>query len=211
MELEIVQLALGMTMTNAYLAAEAASKQAVVIDPGFEGQRILEEAEKRGWKIEAIWLTHAHFDHLGAAGEVAAGLPVEPPVALHPGDEWLWKMDGGAALFGMDRIDPGPEPSIWLAHGQMLTLGEIEFEVRHAPGHTPGHVMFYCPSEAVLFCGDVIFQGSIGRTDLPRGNYAELLKSIHEQVLDLPDETRLLNGHGQQTTVGRERAYNPFL
>ncbi|MGD2028269.1 MAG: MBL fold metallo-hydrolase [Anaerolineales bacterium] len=211
MELEIVQLPLGMTMTNAYLAAEASSKRAVVIDPGFEGQRILEEADKREWKIEAIWLTHAHFDHLGAAGEVAAGLPAEPPVALHPEDEWLWKMDGGAALFGMGGIDPGPEPRIWLTHGQMLTLGEIKFEVRHAPGHTPGHVMFYCPSEAVLFCGDVIFQSSIGRTDLPRGSYAELLKSIHEQVLDLPDETRLLNGHGPQTTVGRERTFNPFL
>ncbi len=211
MDLEIVQLALGMTMTNAYLAAEASSKRAVVIDPGFEGERILAEAEKRSWQIEAIWLTHAHFDHLGAAGTVAAGLPVEPPVALHPEDEWLWQVQGGASLFGVGGVNPGPEPSIWLSHGDKLSLGEIEFEVRHAPGHTPGHVMFYCPSASVLFCGDVIFQGSIGRTDLPRGSYNELIKSIQEQVLDLPDETRLLNGHGPQTTVGRERAYNPFL
>jgi hydroxyacylglutathione hydrolase len=92
-----------------------------------------------------------------------------------------------------------------------LNLGKTEFKVLHAPGHTPGHVMFYCPSESVLFCGDVIFQSSIGRTDLPRGSYAVLLESIREQVMTLPDETRLLNGHGPETTVGRERVYNPFL
>lgn len=113
-------------------------------------------------------------------------------------------------FFGM-RIDPGPEPTIDLQHGQTLHLGKFEFSVRHAPGHTRGHVVFYCASERVLFCGDVIFQGSIGRTDLPGGDYETLMRSIQREVLTLPDDTRLLTGHGPQTKVGIERSYNPFL
>ena len=113
-------------------------------------------------------------------------------------------------LFGL-KIDPGPEPTIDLEHGQILHLGRYRFEVRHAPGHTPGHVMFYCAEQKVLFCGDVIFQGSIGRTDLPGGDYQTLMNSIRTQVLSLPEDTRLLTGHGPETTVGLERRYNPFL
>jgi glyoxylase-like metal-dependent hydrolase (beta-lactamase superfamily II) len=211
MSLEIVNLALGMTMTNAYLVCETESNQAVVIDPGWDGNRIVEEAENRGWEITQIWLTHAHFDHLGGTGEVANAFNPVLPVALHPEDKWLWEMGGGASFFGLGGIDPGPEPKIALTHGDTLKLGEIEFEVRHAPGHTPGHVMFYCEQEAVLFCGDVIFRTSIGRTDLPKGDYQTLLTSIREQVFTLPDDTLLLNGHGPETTVGFEKAYNPFL
>jgi hydroxyacylglutathione hydrolase len=109
------------------------------------------------------------------------------------------------------RIDPGPEPTIDLQHGQVLRLGRYQLEVRHAPGHTAGHAMFYCAEAGVLFCGDVIFQEGIGRTDLPGGDLQTLLKSIHEQVLSLPDEVRLLSGHGEETSVGHERRYNPFL
>jgi glyoxylase-like metal-dependent hydrolase (beta-lactamase superfamily II) len=211
MGLEIVSLALGMTMTNTYLVCENESKKAVVIDPGWDGTRLVEEANQRGWDITQIWLTHAHFDHLGGAGEVAKAYEPVLPVALHPEDKWLWEMQGGASLFGIDGIDPGPEPSIALAHGNTLKLGNVEFEVRHAPGHTPGHVMFYCEQESVMFCGDVIFRTSIGRTDLPRGDFETLLTSIREQVFTLPEDTRLLNGHGPETTVGFEKDYNPFL
>ena len=211
MTLKIHQFPLGMTMTNAYLVIETESTKAVVIDPGFEGELLLSEIKQEGCQLEAIWLTHAHFDHIGGTGALAAGFPEPPPVALHAEDLPLWKMKGGAPLFGVQGVDTGPKPSIDLVDGQILTLGSTEFEVRHAPGHTPGHVMFYCASDGVLFCGDVIFQGSIGRTDLPRGSYQTLIDSIQRQVLTLPDETRLLNGHGPETTVGRERAYNPFL
>lgn len=211
MGLEIINLALGATMTNTYLACDSESKQAVVIDPGWNGQRIVREAEQRDWDITQIWLTHAHFDHLGGAGEVARAVDPPPAVALHPEDKWLWEMQGGAPLFGLDGIDPGPEPEIELADGEFLSVGRFNFEVRHAPGHTPGHVMYYCKEEAVMFCGDVIFRSSIGRTDLPRGNYETLLNSIRKQVFTLPDETRLLNGHGPETTVGFEKIYNPFL
>jgi len=117
---------------------------------------------------------------------------------------------GGAAFFGM-HIDPAPQPTIHLSHGQKLYLGKQEFEVRHCPGHTPGQVVFYCKSEKLLFCGDVIFWGGIGRTDLPGGDYDTLIRSISTQILTLPNETRLLSGHGGETKVGVERAENPFL
>lgn len=208
--LEIVQFVLGPASTNSYLVADPHSNAAVVIDPAWEGELIAEEARQRGWRIGNIWLTHAHFDHLGGAAGVADSVNPPAPVALHPEDYWLWRNEGGAPLFGL-RIDPGPEPTIELQHGQLLQLGDNEFEVRYAPGHTRGHVIFYCSAEKICFCGDVIFNGSIGRTDLPGGDYQTLIDSIRTQVLTLPDDTRLLNGHGPETTVGQERRYNPFL
>lgn len=210
MMLTIVPMVLGPVQTNAYLLAEASTGEAVVIDPAWDGDLLLGEASRRGWRIGSIWLTHAHFDHFGGAAAVADGTNPPPPVALHPQDYNLWRMQGGAPFFGM-RIDPGPEPTIDLVHGQTLHLGSNLLEVRHAPGHTPGHVVFYCPSVAVCFCGDVIFQGSIGRTDLPGGDFDTLMSSIQTQILSLPDETRLLSGHGLETTVGIERRQNPFL
>jgi glyoxylase-like metal-dependent hydrolase (beta-lactamase superfamily II) len=208
--LNILTLVLGPVETNSYLVANEKTKEAVVIDPAWSGELILAEARKRGWHIGSLWLTHAHFDHLGGAGVVADGLNPPPPVALHPDDQVLWRMQGGAQFFGM-QIDPGPEPTIELYHGQTLHLGETELEVRHTPGHTRGSVIFSCPSEKIAFVGDLIFQGGIGRTDLPGGNYEQLIKSIRTQVLTLPDETRLLSGHGPETTVGIERLFNPFL
>ena len=208
--LSIVTFVLGPVQTNAYLVADDSTGEAAVIDPAAEGNLILEEAVRRDWRIANIWLTHAHFDHLAGAAAIADGCNPAPPVAMHPDDYWLWRNEGGAPFFGM-RIDPGPEPTIDLKHGQILHLGDLELEVRHTPGHSPGHVVFYCASERVVFCGDVIFQGSIGRTDLPGGDYQTLLNSIHTQILSLPDETRLLSGNGLATTVGQERIYNPFL
>ena len=208
--LEIVTFTLGPVMTNAYLLADPQTGEAVVIDPADEGEIVVAEAEQRNWRIGSIWLTHAHFDHLAGTGGVADNTNPPPPVALHPEDYTLWRMQGGAPLFGM-RIDPGPEPTVDLQHGQILHLGDNVFEVRHTPGHTRGHVVFYCAVQKVVFCGDVIFNNSIGRTDLPGGDYATLIHSIREHILTLPDDTRLLSGHGPETTVGVERATNPFL
>jgi len=208
--IEIAAFMLGPVETNVYLVADAQTAEAVVIDPAWDGEMIAREAERRGWRITAIWLTHAHFDHLAGAGGIAKSVHPSPPVALHPGDLPLWKAQGGAPLFGM-QIDPGPEPSVKLSHGQVLHVGGNAFQVRLAPGHTPGHVLYYCAAQKLVFCGDVIFAGSIGRTDLPGGSYGTLIQSIHTQILSLPDETRLLPGHGVETTVGEERVANPFL
>jgi glyoxylase-like metal-dependent hydrolase (beta-lactamase superfamily II) len=208
--LSIVKLTLGPVQTNTYLIANEKTREAVVIDPAWDGEVILAEARQRGWHIGSLWLTHAHFDHLGGTAAVADGINPPPPVAMHPDDQGLWRMQGGAAHFGM-RIDPGPEPTIELAHGQILYLGEIEMEVRHTPGHTRGGVIFYCSSEKVAFVGDLIFQGSVGRTDLPGGDYDTLIESIRSQVLNLADDTRLLPGHGPESTVGIERLFNPFI
>ncbi|GAB4577845.1 MAG: MBL fold metallo-hydrolase [Anaerolineales bacterium] len=208
--LEILKFTLGPAATNAYLLAHPDTKEAISIDPAWDGHVILHAAHARGWRITNIWLTHGHFDHLGGAAAVADGSHPPPPVSLHPDDYWWWRNEGGAAFFGL-RIDPGPEPTIDFQHGMKLYLSQYEIEVRHAPGHTKGHVMFYLPSEKLCFCGDVIFQGSIGRTDLPGGDFDTLIASIRAQVLTLPDETRLLPGHGPETTVGQERLYNPFL
>ncbi len=208
--LEIVLFTLGPVQTNAYLVADAGTKEAAVIDPAWDGHIILEAAQKRGWRIGHLWYTHAHFDHIGGAGAIADALNPLPLVALHSNDHVLWRAGGGGAFFGFD-IDPGPEPTIDLHQGQILRLGSVEFEVRFTPGHTPGHCILYVPSSHVCFCGDVIFAGSVGRTDLPGGSWEQLENSIRTKVYTLPDETRLLSGHGPETTVGEEKKSNPFV
>jgi hydroxyacylglutathione hydrolase len=208
--LEIIPLVLGPIATNAYLVGDLKSQSAVVIDPAWDGELIVEEANRRNWHIEQLWLTHAHFDHIGGIAGVVKGVQPSPKIALHPADFPLFSAQGGAAMFGM-RIGAIPEPSVRLKHGMILTLGDYTFEVRHCPGHTPGHVVFYCAAQKILFCGDVVFWGSIGRTDLPGGDYDTLIRSIQTQILILPHETRLLSGHGGETSVGVERRDNPFL
>ena len=208
--LEIVTFVLGPVETNAYLIADTETGQAAAIDPAWDGETMVEAAQQRDWKITQVWVTHAHFDHMAGAAAIVDALNPKPAVALHPADRTLWQMQGGAPMFGMS-IGPGPEITVWLSPGQMLQLGSYTFEVRHAPGHTPGHVVFYCAAQEVVFCGDVVFWGSIGRTDLPGGDYNTLIHSIQTQILSLPDETLLLSGHGPETTVGVERRENPFL
>lgn len=208
--LEILPFTLGPVQTNAYLVADSDSAEAAVIDPAWDGALILHAAQERGWRIAHLWYTHAHFDHIGGAGAIADALNPLPLVALHPNDHVLWRASGGAPLFGF-RIDPGPEPTIDLFQGQKLKLGQVEFEVRFTPGHTTGHCIFYVAAAAVCFCGDLIFQNSVGRADLPGGDWETLVNSIRTQVFSLPDETRLLSGHGPETTVGQERRFNPFV
>jgi glyoxylase-like metal-dependent hydrolase (beta-lactamase superfamily II) len=208
--LEIVNFTLGPAQTNAYLVADSDSAEAAVIDPAWDGDIILAEARRRAWRIAHLWYTHAHFDHIGGAGAIADALNPLPLVALHPADHVLWRAEGGAPLFGF-KIDPGPEPTIDLHQGQILQLGKTSFEVRFTPGHTLGHCILYVPEVGVCFCGDLIFRDSVGRTDLPGGDWETLLESIRTQVFSLPDDTRLLCGHGPETTVGREKHSNPFL
>ncbi len=209
--LTIVSFVLGPVSTNTYLVADTESGHAAVIDSAWDGGVIVAEAKRRKWNLDGIWLTHAHFDHFGGAAEVANAAPQPLPVALHPADMPLWRVQGGAAMFGFQEFDPGPEPSIELEDGMHLQLGKRTFEVRHTPGHSRGHVIFLDRQDGVVFCGDLIFQGSVGRTDLPGGSGQMLLESIHREILTLPDEVRLYSGHGPVTTVAAERATNPFL
>jgi hydroxyacylglutathione hydrolase len=194
---------------NAYIAWRTGSSTAVCIDPGNSVaamQRLLDEEQLT---VEAILLTHAHLDHV--EGVAALAQATGAPIHLHPADRPLYDHVAQQALqFGM-RVAVPPPPDHALQHGQSLEVGGVAYDVRHVPGHSPGHVLLHVADSGVAFVGDVVFQGSIGRTDLPGGDYAELIGSIREHVLTLPDETQLLPGHGPATTVGHERATNPFL
>lgn len=198
-------------MTNAYLVGEPGGEVAAVIDPAWDGEALLAAAKERGWRISQIWLTHAHFDHIGGAAALFehAGTPIA--VALHPLGHPLWQVKGGAAAFGFEDFDPGPEPTIDFQDGMVLRLGSLRFTVHHTPGHTPGHVILSEAQSGAVFCGDLIFQGSVGRVDLPGGDGPTLIQSIKDHILSLTDDTPLFPGHGPATTVGRERETNPFL
>jgi glyoxylase-like metal-dependent hydrolase (beta-lactamase superfamily II) len=208
--LEIILFTVGPVSTNAYLVADPDTKEAAVIDPAWDGHVILKAAQDRGWRIGHLWYTHAHFDHIGGAAAIADSLNPLPLVALHPDDHVLWRAGGGGSVFGFN-IDPGPEPTIDLHHGQILKLGSNEFEVRHTPGHTKGLCVFYVANEKACFCGDLIFNRSVGRIDLPGGDWMTLENSIRMQIFTLPNETRLLSGHGLETTVSDEKKFNPFV
>jgi hydroxyacylglutathione hydrolase len=201
---------IGPLHNNTYLLADEDSGAAAVIDPSFRCQPVIHAALEHGWQITQIWLTHAHFDHIGGIAEIVRSVNPAPPVGLHPGDDDLWERRGNSSDFNLD-FDPGPRPVIKFYHGQKLKLGKSELEVRHTPGHTRGHVIFYAAREKLLFCGDLIFNGSVGRTDLPGGDEFSLLHSIRTQVLTLPPDTLLLPGHGPSSTVGKEKDTNPFL
>ena len=206
----IVPIILGPVATNTYLIADSDTCEAAVIDPAWEGHLIAAEAIQRNWRISQIWITHAHFDHIGGIGDLACELGSAPVIALHPDDRLLWDAQGDALLFGFS-LPASPVPTLNLVHGMILQLGSLQFEVRHAPGHTPGLCVFYCSKAGVCFCGDLIFKHSVGRTDLPGGDWETLVTNIRSQIFTLPDETRLLSGHGPETTVGQEKRTNPFV
>jgi len=212
-DIEIIRLTLGPLPNNVYLLGDHASGAAVVIDPSFDPGAVLEKANALGWKLSGVWLTHAHFDHIAGAGEVASAFEPSLPVGLHPQDLPWYRQDGGASQFGMN-IPALPEITTNFKDGMLLGLTDDltpVAKVLHAPGHSPGHAMFYVESLGALLCGDVIFREGIGRTDLQGGDHETLLTSIRKQVFSLPDETRLLPGHGSDSTVGYEKTHNPFL
>ncbi len=209
MPVEIHTYTLGPLENNTYLLVDSATRQAAIIDPSFDVQRLLPILQENGWQLAQVWLTHAHFDHIAGVKLLCAAFP-GLPVALHPADLDLWRNGGGAPIFGI-QMDTGPEPSLPLAHAQMLALGESQVEVRHTPGHTRGHVVFYCAAAQTLFSGDLLFKHSVGRTDLPGGDENQLLQSIYTQVLTLPVETRLLSGHGPASTLQAEVEENPYI
>ena len=212
--LQITKQVLGPVATNTYIVADPETNQAVVIDPAWDGDKLGEDIKKAGWKIQAIWLTHAHFDHFGGLADLLTTLDLEKQegfyVGMHPKEIPLWKVKGGAIMFGV-RVKSAPKPGHQFQEGEKLSVGHYTFEVHHTPGHSPGHVIFHCPEEKVLFSGDVIFNQGIGRSDLLGGSYQTLIESIRQWVLPLPEETTIYSGHGPETTVGFEKENNPFL
>ena len=206
-DLIVVSLPNGQFVENCYLVADRKSGRAAMIDPGEEPGLFLSELDRHGWQLEAVWLTHAHVDHIIGVQAVKAATGV--PVLLHPADRPLYDaLPRQGEWMGL-RIDAPPPPDAALADGQRLQLGSHTFLVRHTPGHSPGSVSFL--TNGHVFGGDVLFSGSIGRTDLPGGDYATLLNSIQAVFLSLPDATVVHSGHGPDTTVGVERETNPFL
>jgi glyoxylase-like metal-dependent hydrolase (beta-lactamase superfamily II) len=201
---------LGPLENNTYVLADPVSREAAVIDPSFEPEAMLADLKRLGLNLIMVLLTHAHFDHITGTAEIVRSCGSAIRIGLHPSDLTLYREGGNAADFGLP-FEIGPDPRILLAAGQILKIGGVELEVRHTPGHTQGHVVFYCPSVATVFCGDLIFAGSVGRTDLPGGNHAQLIASIRRDILTLPPQTQLLPGHGFPTTVAEESASNPFL
>ena len=188
----------------------AATKKAAVIDPGGEVARIQEAVAHHGLTVDRIWITHGHLDHAGGAAELqeATGVAIEGP---HPDDAfWIDQIESSAGRWGMTGAR-GFTPDRWLADGDAVSLGETEFEVYHCPGHTPGHVIFHHRQARFAQVGDVLFQNSIGRTDFPRGDHADLIRSITTRLWPLGDDVRFVPGHGPTSTFGQERRTNPFV
>lgn len=209
--LVVEAIAVGPIGTNAYLVGDPATRDAVLIDPGAEAARLVARLRGGDWRLREIWLTHAHFDHVGAVDGVVAAFGALP-VRLHPADRPLY---AGAAVharsFAGLVVDQPRTPTLDLAHGDELRAGSIGAAVRHLPGHAPGHVVFLLRGSRAVIAGDTLFQGGIGRTDLPQGDHALLVAGIRRELLALPADTVVWPGHGPATTVGREAAANPFL
>jgi hydroxyacylglutathione hydrolase len=207
--LRVRTLPLGSLETNCYLVVDDASGEAVIVDPGADAERVRAALAAAGARASAIWLTHAHFDHVGAIADL---LEVDPlPVLLHPDDRRLYDhATTQAAAYGLTVRSP-EAPTSPLAHGQTLSVGTHAARCLHTPGHAPGHVAFWFEDAGVVFAGDALFQGSIGRTDIAFADHDTLLRSIREQLLTLPDDTVVYPGHGPATTICAERRRNPFL
>jgi hydroxyacylglutathione hydrolase len=204
--LNVETFTVGAFQENCYLIVDDRSRKAVIVDPGGEGERLVEAVESCGAELEAIWITHAHVDHVGAIASIKRKWDV--PVYLHPADRRLYEAASRQAeVYGVPFEEP-PPPDREFSDGQQLELGDAQFTVMHAPGHAPGHVVIH--GQGMAMVGDCLFAGSIGRTDLPFSNPPQLAESLRK-IADLPPETVVYPGHGMETTIAEERRSNPFL
>ena len=184
--------------------------KAAVIDPGGDLERILAEVQRLNLKLEQIWLTHAHIDHAGGTAELARRLHL-PIIGPHRADQfWIDGLPQQSKMFGFPHSDTF-QPDRWLEDGDTVRIGNSSLTVRHCPGHTPGHVVFHCAEAQRAFVGDVLFAGSVGRTDFPQGDAATLVASITKRLWPMGDDTVFIAGHGPESTFGRERRSNPYV
>lgn len=203
--MKVKGLVVGELGVNTYIISKGG--EGMVIDPGAEGERIMAVVEEMGLKIRYIVNTHGHFDHTGANGLVKERTGAI--LAIHREDkELLERVPYQASMFGLSA-PPSPGPDLLLEDGDLLSIGDLDIRIIHTPGHTRGSVSLLV--DGVLFTGDTLFAGSVGRTDLPGGSYEELIKSIRERIMPLPEDTLIYPGHGPSTTLRQEKAFNPFL
>lgn len=207
--MEVEQLPLGPLGTNCYILE--LNKKALLVDPGAEADKLIRMIERREIRPIAILLTHAHFDHIGAVDEVRDHYDI--PVYLHEKEkEWLGNPElNGSTFFSMATPPIRAKEADHFINLGNMNIGDFNFEARHTPGHSPGSVSFVFEEHGFVIAGDTLFQGGIGRTDLPGGDYSTLIQSINEQIISLPDDTKVCPGHGGMTTVKNEKATNPLL
>ena len=203
-------LTVGPVACNCSIVACEETGKAAIIDPGGNPERILALVKDMGVAVELLLHTHAHFDHILATGEVAEATGAS--ILLHQDDRALYEnLPGQGLLFGFYALRP-PSPTQWLVGGESLAIGNLSALVLHTPGHTPGSVGYYLGGDqGVLFAGDTLFAESVGRTDLPGGSFSDLEVSIRTKLYVLPEKTRVISGHGPETTIGYEREHNPFV
>lgn len=211
--MEIVSYTVNPFQENTYLLIE--EREALLIDPGFaddsDWKPVTRKLEENNAKLNGILLTHAHIDHILGIPLVRKMTDQDLQVWMHPADKYFWDYSEAQGLmFGVRVDDLGTDP-LPIHARKDWKMGRFVFEVRHTPGHAPGHVVFYLADEGVLFGGDTLFRDSIGRTDLQGGDFKQLEKAIRRQIYTLPDTTRVLPGHGPETTIGREKEHNPFV
>jgi len=196
---------------NCSLLWDTDSMEGIFVDPGGEAEKLMAEAKKLGVTIKEIWLTHGHLDHAGGAEDIRAALGI-PIIGPHKDDQfWMDMIEQSWAQYGHQGMGKNVVPDRYLEDGETLTLGSVTFDVAHTPGHTPGHVVIHNRDMKIAFVGDVIFRGSIGRTDFPKGNHQQLLDSITDKLWPLGNDMRFVPGHGPMSTFGQERQDNAFV
>jgi hydroxyacylglutathione hydrolase len=197
-------------MQNTRFITCSETGETAILDPGGDAHLLLQHVTDNNLNIKCILLTHGHLDHVGASVQIAKQLNVK---IVGPSEEekfWFDALPMQSQMFG---FEPHAVfyPDEWLKHGDVFELGSLKFEVRHCPGHTPGHVVFYEATHKTVFVGDVLFKGSVGRTDFPKGDSQQLTESIKTQLFSLPDDVEVYSGHGPNTSIGFEKAHNPFM
>jgi hydroxyacylglutathione hydrolase len=201
--------AVGMLQANCSVLGDEATRQAMIVDPGDEPDRILDVVARHSLTVTSIVLTHAHIDHIGAAAQLQQATGAK--VSMHAADRQLQAMLAvQAGWIGVPTPDAA-NIDVPIDDGDKLSIGAIEVVVLHTPGHSPGGVCLWLPSERKVICGDTLFRDGVGRSDLPGGDGGQLLESIYRQLLSLPEDTEVYPGHGSPTTIGREKRLNPFL
>jgi len=203
----IKRLTVGLIQTNCYIIGDERTGQGAIIDPGGDAADIMNAVRELGLDIVYVIDTHAHFDHTFANADVLA--ETDAKLVLHRDEAPILAQGGGAATFGMSGVS-SPPADLYLDEGDTITVGDIQLQVLHTPGHTPGSISLYNEDEGILFSGDLLFHQGVGRTDLPGGDYTTIIRSL-ERVLDLPEDTIVYSGHGPETTIGDEKTGNPFI